>query len=499
MADDAIVQMKGVVKTFGGVHALKNVNLSIERGSIHALVGENGAGKSTLMKILSGVYQKDAGDVLINNKVVHISNPKQASHYGIGIIHQEFALAPDMSVAENIFMDDLKQGHLFINWKQLNSRTADILSQFKLNISPTCQVGKLSVAYQQIIEITKALAKKAKILILDEPTAVLAGPEIDILFNNLFRLRDEGVTIIYISHRLEEIFRIADKITVLKDGQTICDMDPGKITQDDIIQAMVGRKLAALFPKVNPPTDEEVLKVSHLSRYGVLRDISLTLHKGEILGLAGLVGSGRTELARCIFGIDHYDRGDIERNGEKIRITSPMDAIRHHLSMVPESRKEQGAVLPMSIAANMTMASRSKVTWPGGIIKHGKERQSAAELGQQLHLKMGSVNHPVDSLSGGNQQKVVVAKWLHTEGDVIILDEPTRGVDVGAKAEIYQIIADLAHKGYALLVISSEMTELIGLSHRIMVMSDGHIAGELSGSEISEERIMRLAIPSRTA
>ncbi|WP_439239156.1 sugar ABC transporter ATP-binding protein [Lonepinella sp. BR2919] len=493
---DCAIEIRNVSKHFGGVKALQNIDLNVKKGSIHALIGENGAGKSTLMKILSGIYIKDSGTIKINGEEVHFTNPKSSQRKGIGIIHQELALSPDLSVAENIFLDDLGQGKKTINWDSINQQAKQALDSLGFNIPPTMRLGDLSVAYQQMVEIAKALTKNVNILILDEPTAVLADPEIDILFDNLNKLKQKGVTIIYISHRLEELFRISDSITVIKDGQTIIELDPKTSNEDEIIKYMVGRELDSLYPDKIVPQDDDLLLVKDLNRTGLLRNISFNVKKGEIVGLAGLVGAGRTEVARCIFGIDPITSGEIYKNGQLLKFSNVTDAIKQGIGLVPESRKEQGAILNMSILENMTMATLNKIS-KFGIINHHSELSMGEKLKKLLQIKLGSLFDPISSLSGGNQQKVVLAKWLNTDCDFIIFDEPTRGVDVGAKAEIYRIISDLAKLGYGLLVISSELIELIGLCNRIYVMSEGTITGELQGEQITEENIMKLAIPKR--
>ncbi|MCS3430677.1 sugar ABC transporter ATP-binding protein [Klebsiella sp. BIGb0407] len=496
MQEYAIVIDK-VKKRFGGVHALRNVSLKVKHGDVHAIVGENGAGKSTLMKILSGIYVKDGGTLQINGEEVHFTTPGQSREHKIGIIYQELALAPDLTVAENIFLDDLTLGKKIINWKELNHKASKVLSQLGFDISPEEKVGNLSVAYQQMVEIAKSLARDVKFLILDEPTAVLSEREISILFSQLKLLKGQGVTILYISHRLEEIFMIADAISVIKDGESMGDLDPKICTEDDIIAAMVGRKFENLYPELNTPQTEEILRVENLSTRTLLRDINLHVRKGEIIGLAGLVGAGRTEIARCLFGIDRMATGTIKKNGQPITVHHPVDAMNHGIGLVPESRKEQGAILAQSIRENISISRLKDVCYRLGIISHRKDKKLAEEYRNKLKIKLGSVEDPLSSLSGGNQQKVVIAKWLNTDCDVLILDEPTRGVDVGAKVEIYNVIHELAKRGYAIILISSEMVEVIHLSHRVYVMSEGSITRELTGDEISEENIMKHAIPKR--
>ncbi|NDL63876.1 sugar ABC transporter ATP-binding protein [Acerihabitans arboris] len=495
--DQYAVVIEKVKKSFGGVHALKSIDLKVRKGSIHAIVGENGAGKSTLMKILSGIYIKDSGTIHINGKEVHFTTPKQSRENNIGIIYQELALAPDLTVAENIFLGDLGFGGQLVNWKKMNQKAGRVLSNLGFHIPPTARLGTLSVAYQQMVEIAKSLARDVKILILDEPSAVLSNREIDILFSQLKLLKGQGVTILYISHRLDEIFAIADAITVIKDGETVTDLDPKTCTEDDIISSMVGRKFENLYPAKNIPQDETVLEVYGMSTKSLLKDISLTAKKGEIVGLAGLVGSGRTEISRCLFGLDRMTAGRVVKNGREISIRHPADAMRQGIGLVPESRKEQGAILTRPIRENMTLSSLKRVCHRFGIINYRSERTFSEQSRQRLAIKLGSIEDPISSLSGGNQQKVVIAKWLATECDLLILDEPTRGVDVGAKVEIYNVIHELAQKGYAIIVISSEMIEVISLSHRVYVMSEGSITKELQGDQITEENIMRFAIPKR--
>ncbi|EBE9838853.1 sugar ABC transporter ATP-binding protein [Salmonella enterica subsp. enterica serovar Newport] len=496
MAEYSIVIDK-VKKRFGGIHALKNVSMKVKYGDIHAIVGENGAGKSTLMKILSGIYVKDGGTLHINGEEVHFTSPLQSREHDIGIIYQELALAPDLTVAENIFIDNLAFGSLFINWKELNQKAARVLSRLGFEISPEEKVGNLSVAYQQMVEIAKSLARDVKILILDEPTAVLSEREISILFSQLKLLKGQGVTILYISHRLEEIFMIADSISVIKDGESMGDLDPKSCSEDDIISAMVGRQFENLYPPLNVPSQEEILRVENLSTRALLRDINLHVRKGEIVGLAGLVGAGRTEVARCLFGIDRMTTGTVKKNGEPVIINHPVDAMHHGIGLVPESRKEQGAILTQSIRENTSLSYIREVCYRFSIINHRQDKKIAEDYRQKLKIKLGSVEDPLSSLSGGNQQKVVIAKWLNTNCDVLILDEPTRGVDIGAKVEIYNIIHELAESGYAIILISSEMVEVINLSHRVYVMSEGNMTRELTGCEITEENIMKHAIPKR--
>ena len=493
------IDVQHIAKSFGGVKALKDVTLRVKPGTVHALVGENGAGKSTLMNILAGIIKRDKGSVKLFGEEVNFTGPSDSQRHGIAIIHQELALASDLTVAENMFLGNLGQGKPYVNWSEINGKARAALKEFGFDIAPDTLCGSLSVAYQQIVEITKSLVlNDCKVLIMDEPSAVLADPEVDILFENLRKLRENGVAIIYISHRLEEIFRIADAITVFKDGETITDLDPKTCTEDDIITNMVGRKMSSVFPpKVTVKDDAPVsLSVENLSRDGVLNNVSIKVRKGEIVGLSGLIGSGRTELARAVFGIDSFDSGKVHIHGKTVKIRRPADAMKHGVGLIPEDRKGQGGILSMAIQQNLSMSSIDRVS-KLGFFSQGADRRMAEDSREKLKIRLGSLQNPLSSLSGGNQQKVVVAKWLNAQSDILFLDEPTRGVDVGAKAEIYSIIAELAGRGYSIICISSELVEIVGLCHRVYVMSEGDVTGELSGDDINEQNIMRLAIPKR--
>ncbi|MHC4132001.1 MAG: sugar ABC transporter ATP-binding protein [Planctomycetota bacterium] len=486
--------MEGITKSFGGVHALKDVEFRARAGQVHAIVGENGAGKSTLMKILSGAYQKDDGQIKIDGKVVNIPNPHAGRKRGIAIIYQEFALAPDLTVAENIYLDHLSGRRGFINWKGLYRNAGELISSLGFDINPRSKVEDLSVAYQQVVEITKALSEDAKILILDEPTAVLAPREVERLFEVLRRLKAQGVSIIYISHRLEEVFQIADKITVLRDGEVSGAVQREEATTDDVINLMIGRTLTTMFPKRECAIGEEIFKVEGLNRGRDVRDVTFEVWAGEVVGIAGLVGSGRTETVRAIFGADKKDSGKIWLKGKRLKITSPKRAVQSGIGLVPEDRKGQGTILSMSIRENVTMPSIWKIMGKIGMIKRRKEKYITEGLIEKLAIKSRGTESKVGDLSGGNQQKVVLAKWFGTECEVIILDEPTRGVDVGAKVEIYNLINELASNGLGIIVISSEMMEVIGICDKVLVMREGGIAAVLEKDELTEENIMRPAI-----
>lgn len=490
------VEMKGIRKRYGGVEALKSVDFSVLPGEIHGLVGENGAGKSTLVKVLSGAVMKDAGEILLAGKAVDIHSPIGSRRLGIGIIYQEFALAPDLTVAENVYISRLPRTPI-IKWKKLVADTAELMGRLGFDIDPLARVGNLSVAYQQVVEIAKALSENVKVLILDEPSAVLAPADLERLFQILGMLRRQGVSIIYISHRLEEIFAITDRVTAMKDGAVTGEFVTSEINQDTLISAMIGRELTALFPKRNATVGGVALKVENLANNRV-SGVSLEVRSGEVVGLAGLVGSGRTEIARAIFGEDPRSEGRIRVDGREVDIYHPKHAVRAGIGLVPEDRKGQGALLSMSIRENATMATLRKVSGPLGIIKRRSERTVVGDLIRRLTIKTGNMDNPVSSLSGGNQQKVVLAKWLAAKFRVMILDEPTRGVDVGAKYEIYELINELAENGMAVLMISSELVELIGMCDRVLVIRGGAVSGELTGGDITEEQMMRYAIKTET-
>ncbi|RFU44987.1 sugar ABC transporter ATP-binding protein [Paraburkholderia sp. DHOC27] len=485
------IALAGVDKRFGGIHAIESIDFDVFGGEVHALVGENGAGKSTLMRVIGGGHQPDAGTIRVEGREVSFRNPHAALAEGIAVIHQETALAPDLSVAENVFLGTLPA---VIDWRSLRSKTRELIESLGFEIDPATLVGSLSAAQCQVIEIAKALSGQVKLLVLDEPTAALAPSDANRLLEIVRELRARGVGIVYISHRLEEVFAIADRITVLKDGKRVDTVKPESITRDELIRKMVGRPLSVLFPKRNATVGEEILKVTALTRGDAVRDVSFTLRAGEVVGLGGLIGSGRTEVARLIFGADARDSGTIELKQKPFAIRSPIAAVRAGIGFVPEDRKGQGAVLSMPIRINATLAALKTVSGPGGFLQFGRERAFVKALMESLRIKARSMDADVSTLSGGNQQKVVLAKWFHADGDLIILDEPTRGVDVGAKVEIYSLINQLAERGKAVLVISSEHQELMGLCDRILVMGEGQIRGQLEPADYSEERILSLSL-----
>ncbi len=491
--DQLILEMKNISKSFSGVRALDDVSISCKKGSVHALVGENGAGKSTLIKILSGAQQPDKGTICFRGKNYESFSTREALKLGISVIYQELALVSEMSVVENIFLGrEIRTTVGIIDSAKMRQEANRLLEQMGIKINVKREVGELSVAYQQMVEISKALSRNADLIVMDEPSAILAGHELEQLFRIIQSLKDNGVTIIYISHRLEEVFRIADEVTVLKDGQHVVTRSMEGLTRAELVSAMVGRKLEEVFPKSESKVGERVLEAHGISTDTILQKINLKLHRGEIAGLAGMVGSGRTELARALFGADKLTSGEIKLMGERVEFSSPADAIRKKISLVPEDRKQQGLLTALPIKNNITLPILKKISrW--FLLNRSMEGELVESSRKQLSISMASEHLDVQFLSGGNQQKVVLAKWLHTKPEVIIMDEPTRGVDVGAKFEIYQLMRRLTEEGIAILMISSELPEILGLSDRILVMSEGRIVAELDHTEASEEKIVEYA------
>ncbi|MGX5722187.1 sugar ABC transporter ATP-binding protein [Shinella zoogloeoides] len=486
-----LVRLSGIRKNFAGVQALKGVDFDLKAGEVHALVGENGAGKSTLMRVLAGEIAPTSGTVSLNGEPVQLSGPRDATGRGISVIHQELALAPDLTVAENIFLGRLPG---FVNHAALRKAAREILDRLGFSIDPAVQAGRLTVAHQQVVEIAKALSNKARIIVFDEPTAVLANSDAERLLAIIRELRVNGTGIVYISHRLNEVFDLSDRITVMKDGSHVETLATAATDVDAVIARMVGRQMAALFPpKDGRVPGDVVVDARNLTRGRKVRDVSFTVRAGEVVGLGGLVGSGRTEVARLVFGADRMDFGTVELKGKPLHLSSPRQAVHAHIGLVPEDRKEQGVILDAPIRINTTLAKIRSVT-RFGFLDVGKERKVATALGKDMRLKASSVDAPVSSLSGGNQQKVALAKWFHADCDLLILDEPTRGVDVGAKSEIYNLINDLAKAGKAVLVISSEHQELFGICDRILVMAEGAIVGELTEAAFTEQQLLTLAM-----
>jgi len=485
-----ILEMKKINKQFFGVKALDNVDFSVKKGEVHILIGENGAGKSTLMKILSGAYHMDSGTIKFDGEELHISNPHYAQHKGISIIYQEFNLIPEMSIAENIFLGrEPKKKTGLVDWKKMRNETKEILDKLEVDVDPKTIVKTLSVAQQQFVEIAKALSFGAKLIIMDEPSATLTPKELERLFLVIKELKEHNVSIIYISHHLDEVFQIGDNLTVLRDGKLVDSLPVSSTNKNEIIKMMVGRELKNTYPQRTSKPGKPLLKIENLSKKSVLNNIDFTLHEGEILGVAGLVGSGRTEMVRAIYGADSKDSGEVSLKGENLRIHSPRDSIKNKIGLLPEDRKRQGIVLGMSVKSNVSLASLEKVI-RGILINKKIEQKKVGEYFDSLKIKAPSQEVMVQSLSGGNQQKVVLAKWLFTDCDIFIFDEPTRGIDVGAKYEIYQLMNELTNQGKGIIMISSEMPEIIGMSDNVIVMHNGEITGRFQREELTQEKIM---------
>ena len=488
-----IVEMEHINKSFPGVKALDDVSFCLRAGEVMALLGENGAGKSTLMKILSGVYQKDSGTIHIFGKEVQDLNPKKAQELGVAIIHQELNLCGHLTVAENIFLghETMKKG--LLSDKEMRLKAKKVLDELNMDISADAVVGDLAVSKQQMIEIAKALSINAKILIMDEPTSALTSKEIEDLFVIIRKLTSQGMGIVYISHRLEELQHIVDRITIMRDGKYITSMDFKDTSLQAIITNMVGREIKEKFPRVSCVRGRKILEVKHLNAGNMVKDINLELFEGEIVGIAGLMGAGRTETTRAIFGVDSKESGEIILDGETIHITNPMDAIRAGIVLAPEDRKKDGLCTKLSIRENVGLPNLDFLSNRFGVIKRKKEEKITMEAVENLKIKVASIENNADSLSGGNMQKVVVGKWLARKSRVVIFDEPTRGIDVGAKVEIYHLMNDLKKQGIGVMFVSSEMPEVIGISDRVIVMCDGRITGVFSTDEVSQDLILECA------
>jgi ABC-type sugar transport system ATPase subunit len=493
----ALLEIKGISKSFPGVTALSNVSLSVKHGQVLALVGEHGAGKSTLRKILSGVYEMDAGQILLDGKPVDLNSPLKSQQLGISIIYQELNLLLNMDVAENIFLgrEQKRDGTLreFVNKKEMHRKARELLARVGLDIDTGTLVGRLSTAQKQMVEVAKSLSFNAKLIIMDEPTSSLTDKETDILFNIIRVLRSQGVSIIFITHRLREIFEIADEIAIMRDGEMIAVKKAGETSENDVISAMVGRSIDDIFYKEKAPIGDVILDVRSLSTRALLKNINFTLRKGEILGFAGLVGAGRSEVVRAVFGIDRRETGEIFIDGKKARINNTVDALRNGIGFVPEDRKEQALILRMDVRSNISLAALPAMKKRLFIDKQ-KEAAVAGNYINRLQIKTPSDRQTAYNLSGGNQQKIVIAKWMETSPRILILDEPTRGIDVKTKKEIYMLMSNLANQGVAIIMISSELPEIIGMSDRIIVMHEGRIKGEISGENATQEAIMKMAL-----
>lgn len=491
--------MEGITKVFPGVKALDEVDFSLHAGEVHALLGENGAGKSTLMKVLSGIHNADEGSIFLDGEKTEIRNVHDSQDKGISIIHQELVLVPHMTVAENIFLGRELKGkrNLFLDYQKMHEMTQELLKRLCDNVQSDDLIEDLSVAQQQMVEIARSLSFNCRILVMDEPTAALTDKEVALLFDLIRDLKSKGMSIVYISHRMEELFEISDRVSVLRDGQYIGTKNTKETTRKELIDMMVGRSVDEFYKNTKHELGETILEVRELYAGNYLHDINFKLRRGEILGVSGIVGAGRTELMRILFGIDSYDRGEIRINGERVAIESPEDAIKQGIVLVPENRKEEGLYLGQDVAYNLTIQSLSQFI--NGIMnKHDVEESIVDESIKRLSIKTAGSHQVVNTLSGGNQQKIVIAKWLATKPDILILDEPTRGVDVGAKSEIYAIMDQLVREGVSIIMVSSELPEIVNMSDRVIVMAHGEITGSLEKDEITQQNIMHYATHSKS-
>lgn len=487
-----VLELRNVSKRFPGVVALDDVSFDLRAGEVHVLVGENGAGKSTLVKLLSGIYQPDEGQLLLDGQPIHLASPHAAQQHGISTVHQELNLVPHLDVGRNIFLgrEPIRGRGGLIDFSELYRESRRQLESLGIEIDPRTKVRRLGVALQQMTEIAKALAANARVLILDEPTAAITAEETEQLFRIVDRLRAQGTAIVLISHHLEDVARAGDRVTVFRDGKWVVTLPVEQAPPRALIRLMVGRDLTQQYPKESFPTGPIALRVTGLSRHGVLHDVSFEVRRGEIVGLAGLVGAGRSEVARAIFGVDRIDAGTIEIDGHPVTIGNPNTAIKRRIALLPEDRKQQGLVLLLSVSDNVVLAAPDRLSAPAGMAPPAARIRAARRFIDSLRIKTPSARQRVINLSGGNQQKVVLAKWLLTEADIFIFDEPTRGIDVGAKVEVYRLMNELLAKGAAIIMISSELPEVLGMSDRILVMRGGRIVAELDRSEANQEVIM---------
>ena len=487
------IEMRGIDKLFGSNQVLKQAGFTLESGEVHALMGENGAGKSTLMKILTGVYTKDAGTVLVDGKEVNYKNPQEAEKAGIVFIYQELNVMFDLTVEENLFMGKEIHGKFGIcDKKAMQTKEQEALNILGVNISPKTVMAELSVGQQQMVEICKALMADAKVIIMDEPTAALTQSETVALFKVIESLRKKGVSMVYISHRMEEIFELCDRITVLRDGSYIGVKNIPETNMNEIVKMMIGREIGERYPSRNVKIGKEVLKVKELTRKGTFHDVNFSVRAGEVLGVSGLMGAGRTEIMQAIFGNLSYESGTIEIDGKEVKISNPRQAMEHGIGFITEDRKTEGLMLDKSIRENISLCNLRRIS-KSSVISREAEKNMVAEAIKDLHIKCFGSYHECNNLSGGNQQKVVLAKWILTNPKILILDEPTRGVDIGAKKEIYSIINKLAAQGVAIIMVSSELPEVLGMSDNIMVVREGEVRGIISYEEANQERVMTLA------
>ncbi len=494
--NDYLLELKSIRKEYPGVIALKDVTLGFRKGEVHAIVGENGAGKSTFIKIITGAINATAGEVYFEDKLLSRGNPAERLNLGISAIYQEFNLFSHLSVAENIYYNRYAKNKGLINFASIEKKSEKVLDRLGVAIDPSMLIRDLSIGYQQLVEIAKSVSRTVKVLIMDEPSAPLTNNELGYLFRIIKKLKQEGITIIYISHRLEEIFQICDKVSVFRDGEYITTSNVVDTDKQTLIRYMVNRELKDEFPPLNIEKGEKILEVKNIST-GLLKNISFSAHKCERIGFAGLVGAGRTEVARAIFGADNHLSGEIFIDGNKVQIKNPKDGVANGIGLIPEDRKFQGVLLQMSIKENISYTYIKNLAGFAGIISSRREIDLVDQQIKSLRIKTPTRDQLVKNLSGGNQQKVVLAKWLLMDSKILIFDEPTRGIDVGAKQEIYNLINELAMKGKVIIIISSEMSELIGMSDRILVMAEGQLVGELSHDEVTQEKILELASLSR--
>ncbi len=494
MNEDLILELRGITKIFPGVRALNNVRFQLRRGEVHALMGENGAGKSTFIKVITGVFPPEEGQIFLDGKEISFKGTRDSLNVGIAAVYQHPTTYPDLSVTENIFMGhQIKKGPL-MDWKAMHAKAAELLARLNANFDPHVEMGSLSVAQQQMVEIAKALSTNARIIILDEPTAALTANESKELYRIVKQLRDEGVSLIFISHRMEDMYELADRVTVFRDAQYIGTYDVRGITTAELVKAMVGREIKDMFPKPEVEIGDEVLRIENLSRVGFFKDVNIHVNKGEIVGLTGLVGAGRTEVVEAVCGITRPSAGKVYLEGKELHINKPVDAMKAGIVLLPEDRQKEGLIMSWGLGRNVTLPIQDELS-KFSFNDEARERTIARDHLEAVDTKAVSIFDPATSLSGGNQQKVVVAKSLAQSGTkVIIMDEPTKGVDVGAKAEIYAIMGELAQRGYAIIMISSEMPEILGMSDRIYVMCGGRVTGCLDRSEANQERILELAM-----
>ena len=488
------IEMKGIDKSFGTNQVLKDAGFVLGDGEVHALMGENGAGKSTLMKILTGVYTKDAGQIFVDGKEVDYKNPQEAEKAGIVFIHQELNVLFDLTVEENLFIGkEIKKRFGICDQKAMRRKAEEALKNLGVSISPKETMSNLSVGQQQMIEICKALMVDAMVIIMDEPTAALTQSETKVLFEVIESLRKKGVSMVYISHRMEEIFELCDRISVLRDGTYVGTKNIPETNMNEIVKMMIGREIGERYPVRNTEIGEEVLRVEGLTKQGVFQNASFTVHAGEVLGVSGLMGAGRTEIMQAIFGNLPYESGKIFINGKEVKIKSPQEAIRHGIGFITEDRKTEGLLLEKSIEENVALTNLGSISKSGGVMVKKQEQELSKRAIEELHIRCFGAQHECNNLSGGNQQKVVFAKWIYTNPKILILDEPTRGVDIGAKKEIYTIINQLAAKGVAIIMVSSELPEVLGMSDRVMVVREGVVRGIINKEEANQENVMTLA------